>query len=155
WKTIHFAGHGFFVDPSKAQFLSGHYFETAGESRYFLQRHQLLLSGLVLAPAAKESDLPTILTAEEVGSLDLRDTDLVVLSACETGLGCSVGADGVLGLTRAFLTAGSRSVVSSLWKVDDAATSLLMEEFYRNLWERRLSKAQALRQAQLTVLTTA
>src|SRR5262249_28732345 len=103
WKTIHFAGHGFFVDPAKAHFLSGHYFETAGESRYFLQRHQLLLSGLVLAPTVGESDLPTILTAEEVGSVDLRETDLVVLSACETGLGCNVGTDGVLGLTRAFL----------------------------------------------------
>jgi CHAT domain-containing protein len=50
------------------------------------------------------------------------------------------------------LTCGSRSVVSSLWKVDDAATSLLMEEFYQNLWQRRLPKAEALRRAQLTVL---
>jgi CHAT domain-containing protein len=152
WRCVHFAGHGFFIDPDKARALAGH-IEALGQSTYFVQRNQLLLSSLVLAPDRSGSAGPTILTAEEVGSLDLRGTDLVVLSACETGLGCTAGSDGVIGLTRAFLTAGSRSVVSSLWKVDDAATSFLMQEFYRNLWERRYSsKSEALRQAQLTVL---
>ena len=154
WRCIHFAGHGFFVDPAKAQALAGHFAETLGHGTYFIQKNQLLMSGLVLAPAKDTPASPSILTAKDVGSLDLRGTDLVVLSACETGLGCSAGSDGVLGLTRAFLTAGSNSVISSLWKVDDAATSLLMEEFYRNLWERGQSKREALRNAQINVLKT-
>ncbi|MGO9601600.1 MAG: CHAT domain-containing protein [Isosphaeraceae bacterium] len=58
----------------------------------------------------------------------------------------------MLGLQRAFQAAGARAVVASLWKVDDAATSVLMEQFYGNLWSRKLPKLEALRQAQLTVL---
>ena len=155
WRCIHFAGHGYFVDPEKAQALSGHISETLGHSTYFIQKNQLLMSGLVLAPNPDPASAPSILTAKDVGSLDLRGTDLVVLSACETGLGCTAGSDGVLGLTRAFLTAGSSSVISSLWKVEDAATSLLMEEFYRNLWESGQPKRVALRNAQITVLNAA
>jgi CHAT domain-containing protein len=62
------------------------------------------------------------------------------------------GGEGVLGLQRAFHAAGARSLCVSLWSVSDAATSVLMEEFYANLWQKRLSRAEALRQAQLTVL---
>ena len=93
-----------------------------------------------------------ILTAEAIAGLDLRKLDLVVLSACETGLGDVAGGEGVMGLTRAFHIAAARSVVASLWQVNDAATKALMAEFYRNLWERNLSKLEALRQAQLTML---
>ena len=93
-----------------------------------------------------------ILTAEEVQSLDLRGTDLVVLSACETGLGKLEYGQGVMGLQRAFQTAGARAVVASLWKVDDAATTVLMEQIYTNLWSKKMPKLKALRQAQLTVL---
>jgi CHAT domain-containing protein len=87
-----------------------------------------------------------------VQALDLRGTELVVLSACETGLGAMEYGQGVLGLQRAFQAAGARAVVASLWKVDDAATSVLMERFYVNLWEKKLPKLEALRQAQLAVL---
>jgi CHAT domain-containing protein len=93
-----------------------------------------------------------ILTAEEVQSFDLRGTDLVVLSACETGLGHGEYGQGVMGLQRAFQAAGARAVVASLWRVDDAATTVLMEEFYTNLWSKKMPKLEALRQAQLTVL---
>ena len=93
-----------------------------------------------------------ILTAEEVQSLDLRGTDLVVLSACETGLGKGDYGQGVMGLQRAFQAAGARAVVASLWRVDDAATTVLMEQFYTNLWSKKMPKLEALRQAQLTVL---
>ena len=125
----------------------------------------LLHSGVALAGAARKTEdagpgargsLPDredgILTAEEVQSLDLRGTDLVVLSACETGLGRAEYGQGVMGLQRAFQAAGARAVVASLWKVDDAATTVLMEQFYTNLWSKKLPKLEALRQAQLTVL---
>jgi CHAT domain-containing protein len=92
------------------------------------------------------------LTAEEIADLDLRGVELAVLSACESGLGKLAGGEGVLGLQRAFQAAEARTLVTSLWKVDDAATSVLMEEFYHNLWQKKLPKLEALRQAQLTVL---
>lgn len=125
-------------------------------------RNPLLLSGIVLAganvPSATDGDgLPIgddeILTAEEVAELDLNATELVVLSACETGLGQRMaGGEGVFGLQRAFALAGARTTMSSLWKVDDAATRALMVEFYRNLWERKLGKLDALTAAQRKML---
>jgi hypothetical protein len=118
-----------------------------------------VLSGLVLAGAAfqpedddRPSESDSILTAEAVASLPLQDLELVVLSACETGLGAVAGGEGVFGLQRAFHMAGAHVVVASLWKVDDSATRHLMDEFYRNLWQRGLGKLQALRQAQLAIL---
>jgi CHAT domain-containing protein len=119
------------------------------------------LSGLAWAGAAgppKEASAASIdlgaalMTAEEVASLDLRGCELAVLSACETGLGRTAGGEGVLGLQRAFHQAGCRTVVVSLWKVDDATTRALMERFYENLWRSKLPPLQALRQAQLRVL---
>src|SRR5262249_55422500 len=62
------------------------------------------------------------------------------------------GNEGTLGLQRAFLTAGVESIVTSLWKVDDGATALLMEEFYKNLWQGKMTRLEALRQAQRTVM---
>ena len=84
--------------------------------------------------------------------MDLEGCELVVLSACETGLGRVAGGEGVMGLQRAFHMAGARSVVASLWRVDDAATLELMESFYRHLWSDGLPKVEALRRAQLDVL---
>ena len=100
------------------------------------------------APAREDG----ILTAEEVQALDLRGTELVVLSACETGLGALESARASWACSAPSRSAGARAVVASLWKVDDAATSVLMEQFYRNLWEQKLPKLEALRQAQLAVL---
>jgi CHAT domain-containing protein len=74
-----------------------------------------------------------------------------VLSACETGLGEAGGGEGVYGLERAFHVAGCKDVVASLWKVNDEATQALMALFYRNLWQKQLDPAEALRQAQLTL----
>ena len=75
-----------------------------------------------------------------------------MLSACQTGLGKEAAGEGMLGLQRAFAVAGCKSVVSSLWSVDDAATSVLMERFYLHLWEKKSSRIEALRQAQLDVM---
>jgi CHAT domain-containing protein len=76
---------------------------------------------------------------------------LAVLSACETGLGEEAGGEGVYGLQRACHVAGCEKVIASLWKVDDDATQALTALFYRNLWEKKLDPAEALRQAQLTL----
>src|SRR5262249_60987455 len=71
-----------------------------------------------------------------------------VLSACETGLGETAGGEGLLGLQRAFQVSGTRTVVASLWKVDDEWTRKLMERFYENLWQKKMGKLAALREGQ-------
>jgi len=108
-----------------------------GIRKRLLGNHPGLLSGLVCAgvnkPAPEGGD-DGLLTAEEVGCLDLSGVDLVVLSACETGLGESRSGEGLIGLRRAFHTAGARTVISALWQVKDRSTSELMQDFYQNLW---------------------
>ena len=104
-----------------------------------------LSSGLLLA---KDRENDGRLTVGELYDLHLP-ADLVTLSACETALGTVASGDDVVGFTRGFLYAGASSIVSSLWKVDDRATSILMQEFYRSL--QTSDKRSALRTAQLTV----
>jgi CHAT domain-containing protein/uncharacterized protein HemY len=102
---------------------------------------------IVLAPGTG-ADKDGLLSAGEIAAMKLQ-ADLVVLSACSTGKGDITG-DGVIGLSRSLFLAGVPTVVVSLWDVDDASTAQLMTEFYRNWQERKLDKAQALRQAMLT-----
>jgi CHAT domain-containing protein len=90
-----------------------------------------------------------VLTAKEISSLELSNVDLLVLSACQTGLG-DIQDDGVYGLQRGFKKAGVNTILMSLWKVDDDATQMLMSEFYRN-YASGLTKQQSLRQAQKAV----
>jgi tetratricopeptide (TPR) repeat protein len=151
--------HGFFLsDPgenrpntrSRSRALDGLFAD-----RELAMANPALRCGLVFA-GANWSTLGhgnAFLTALEASELDLRRVDLAVLSACETGRGQVTGGEGVLGLQRAFQLAGARTCVTSLWKVDDAATQALMKEFYANLWQRKLGKLEALRQAQLVMLT--
>jgi CHAT domain-containing protein len=111
-------------------------------------------SALALAGAddASEMEGDGLLTALEVQAMDLAEMDLAVLSACETALGEAREGEGVLGLQRAFQTAGVRSTITSLWRVHDEATRILMVEFYRNVWQKKLARGEALRQAQLAML---
>ncbi|MCZ8274204.1 MAG: CHAT domain-containing protein [Microcystis sp. LE19-4.1E] len=102
---------------------------------------------IALAPSGNDDGL---LTASEILNLKLN-AELVVLSACDTGRGRITG-DGVIGLSRSLITAGVPSIIVSLWSVPDAPTASLMTEFYRNWQEKKLDKAQALRQAMLTIM---
>jgi CHAT domain-containing protein len=92
------------------------------------------------------------LSAEEIMGMDLGLTRLVVLSACETGLGSIGSGEGVFGLQRALHISGVKSTIASGWKVDDRATQLLMTEMYHQMLDEGLSAADALHAAQLRVL---
>jgi len=105
-----------------------------------------LSSGLLLAAGGKGEGK---LKASEIFSLNLK-ADMVVLSACETGLGKVTNGDEIIGLTRAFIYAGAPSVVTTLWKVNDRASYELVQEFYTNL--KTAKKSEALRQAQLKIM---
>jgi CHAT domain-containing protein/tetratricopeptide (TPR) repeat protein len=111
----------------------------------------MLLCRLVLAGVNDKGE-EGYLSAEEIALLDLSGCELAVLSACETSAGRQAGWQGIQGLQRGFHQAGARHVLASLWSISDPATSVLMEEFYRLLWAKKLSPLQALRQAQLFVL---
>lgn len=88
------------------------------------------------------------LTAEEILELNLRNCDLIILSACDTGRGTEERGQGILGLRSAIMSAGAKTLIISLWHVDDEATRYLMTEFYKQLWLNHKSKAEALRLAQ-------
>lgn len=159
YSHLHLATHGFFAPPEVRSALAGDGKELSGLDHFGKNgasgAHPGLLSGLVFAGANKppspgQSD--GILTTLEVAELDLGKVDLVVLSACETGLGQVAAGEGILGLQRAFLVAGAKSVVASLWNVDGEATRKLMERFYEDHWQKKMSRADALRQAQLAML---
>jgi len=133
---IHLATHGFFLpDPEKKR-QEG--FAADARNAFTLADDPLLRSGIVLSGANRvwggqapiEGRDDGIVTAYEIAQLDLRKTDLVVLSACETALGDVKGSGGVFGLQRAFKLAGVKNMLLSLWKVPDAETAELMKYFY-------------------------
>jgi CHAT domain-containing protein len=157
WRQVHLATHGYFDQTGKTALAlaargAGEMAGLPAEEATPLTLDPLLGCGLVLSGANEDSERGT-LTALEVSNLDLRGCEVLVLSACETGLGKLEGGEGVLGLQGAFHLAGARTVVASLWGVSDPATSVLMDRFYGNLWgEKPMSRLEALRQAQLFVL---
>lgn len=134
-KILHIATHGFYlrsIESDDKLFLG---FENSA-----IRDNSLLRSGIILAGAGpstadslnKESENDGIVTAYEASLLNLSNTDLVVLSACQTGLGDEMGSEGVAGLQRSFTIAGAKNIIMSLWPVDDDATQQLMTEFYKN-----------------------
>ena len=162
---LHVATHGFFLGGDNKALAGSRALEfdaggaaapakapsEAAEPRW-VAGNPLLRSGLALAGANERVGRDDgILTALEVASMDLRGTELVVLSACETGLGEVDGGEGVYGLRRALAIAGARAQVMSLWKVDDAATRDLMVEFYKSL-AKGTGRGEALRAAQRALL---
>jgi CHAT domain-containing protein/Tfp pilus assembly protein PilF len=109
------------------------------------------LSGLVLSLVDEQGNRRNgFLDLEDIYNLNLP-VDLVVLSACETGLGKVISGEGLVGLTRGFMYAGASRVVASLWKVDDEATAELMERFYRGMLKEGKTPGAALREAQLAM----
>lgn len=150
---LHIATHGFFIaNPKEAKKIE--YFKKTTVI------NPMTCSGLALADAEtswlgqskRESTDDNILTASEVSELDLKNTQLVVLSACETGLG-GVSAEGVFGLQRGFKQAGVRTICASLWSVEDQSTAELMQNFYTYWLVGKLSKQEAMRKAMLTQKT--
>lgn len=152
---LHISTHGFYWTESEAKQFKNFRFlmlNRDNSSKYIedksLTRSGLLFSGAgtALQKGASSNLEDGILTAKELSSLDLGGVDLVVLSACQTGLG-EITGDGVFGLQRGFKKAGAKSLLMSLWKVDDKATQILMTRFYKNLIDGK-SKIDALREAQ-------
>ena len=153
-----FATHGFFADPTIQSVLQAdpdplNRLKREGLSP--LARNPLVLPGWPVGRRNGQStdmdSIPAgdrgILTAEAIAGLPLKNLDLAVLSACETGLGTVASGEGVFGLQRAFHLAGTRTVIASLWAVRDRATQVLMAELYKNLWEKSLPKLDAMRRA--------
>jgi CHAT domain-containing protein/Tfp pilus assembly protein PilF len=135
------------TSPELAQYRIVH-FATHG----LLDSQHPELSGLVLSLVDKQGrHKDGFLQLEDIYNLNLP-ADLVVLSACETGLGKEVNGEGLIGMTRGFMYAGATRVVSSLWKVDDFATAKLMQAFYASMERDGKRPAEALREAQLSLI---
>jgi CHAT domain-containing protein len=159
YRVLHVATHGFFLsDTCSASAAAG----TRGVGGLAGTRPQsaenpLLLSGLALSGANRRASATPdgddgVLTAEEVAGLDLSGVEWAVLSACDTGVGEVKAGEGVLGLRRAFQIAGARSVIMSLWSVDDQSTRAWMRALYEGRFERNRATADAVHEASLALL---
>jgi CHAT domain-containing protein len=149
---LHVASHGFFLSDQE---LTAEMKKRTGVVQDAAARENpLLRSGIALAGAnarVSGANDDGILTALEVAQLDLHGTELVVLSACNTGVGDVQNGEGVYGLRRALVLAGAQTQVTSLWKVSDEATRPLMVNFYKRLLKGE-GRSSALRHAQQEML---
>ena len=150
--------HGFFLEDIQKDHTADLIRRLGGGGAQKPFENPLLRSGLVLAGGNRvwtgqppvEGIEDGILTADEISQLNLINTRLVVLSACQTGLGEVQNSEGVFGLQRAFKLAGVESLIMSLWEVDDKATQIMMSAFYEN-WLGGKTKQEAFRIAQKAV----
>lgn len=158
-RVLHLATHGFFLPEKKSEEESDDGPDTgagAGLARLRKVSNPLLRSGIVLAGANRLGEESARgedgwVTAEEISLMDLRGTELVVLSACDTGLGDLKAGEGVFGLRRAFFFAGARTLVSSLFEVPDAQTREMMQTFYAGMKSGK-GKLDSLRDAQMAMI---
>jgi CHAT domain-containing protein len=159
-RFLHLATHGWFASEGSRSQLDA--LADRGSLEALRRAQQALmgfapetLCGLALSGANGGKDalgsVPGILTAEELASFDLRRCELAVLSACETNVGIRRAGQGVQSLQNALHAAGARTAITSLWKVDDAATRRLFELFYAKLWREGLGKQAALWQAKMAL----
>ncbi len=154
-RILHLATHGFFFPDPKT--VGTGQSALGSEPVFKISEQPMIRSGLLLAGAnhAWKTGKPLkpgmedgILTAYEISQMNLSNTELVVLSACETGLGDIQGNEGVYGLQRAFKIAGAKYLIMSLWQVPDKQTSLLMTTFYKKWLEDKMTIPEAFRAAQ-------
>lgn len=132
--VLHIATHGYYLSDIETE----NEFFLGFESKNF-KENSYLRSGILLAGAGPSSndslhihsENDGVLTAYDATLMDLAETELVVLSACQTGLGDNMGSQGVAGLQRAFAVAGAKNIIMSLWPVEDQSTQYMMSEFYR------------------------
>lgn len=162
-KVLHLATHGFFLGSGCSSALEatrgvGKVVAAGDAPPPLAGENPLLLSGLVLAGAnhrvaASADEEDGILTAEEIAALDLSGVEWAVLSACDTGLGQIKAGEGVFGLLRAFHVAGVKTLIMSLWSVEDNSARAWMRALYSARLIRRLDTAEAVREASLKVLS--
>ena len=150
-RVVHIATHGFFLSDEELKTTAAAEGKTANVNEDPMLRSGLFFAGADrvrqgVAPEAGVDD--GVLTAYEASQLNLEGTELVVLSACETGLGKELNVDGVFGLRRGLQEAGADAVMMSMWPVPDKETQELMSLFYAK-WLGGMEKPEALRQAQL------
>jgi CHAT domain-containing protein len=156
-RVLHLATHGFFLGGKCASALEADQKPNGEALASSPGESPLLLSGLALAganhrQAAGPDEDDGILTAEEIASLDLSGVEWAVLSACDTGVGEVKAGEGVLGLRRAFEVAGARTLVMSLWPVEDQMTRDWMGQLYRARLVHGLTTIDAVHQANLKTL---
>ena len=155
-RILHIATHGYFFEDPKSNTKQTVLSSSHTESVFKMSDHPMLRSGLIMAGGnaawqgkqTLEGREDGILTAYEISQMNLSNTELVVLSACETGLGDIQGSEGVYGLQRAFKIAGAKYLIMSLWQVPDKQTSLLMTTFYKKWLEDKMSIPDAFYAAQ-------
>jgi CHAT domain-containing protein len=152
-RVLHIATHGFFLKQENKPNMSL-FSKTHGQvEASFDQRLSsgLLFSGINQSIIEKSDEITGVVTSDEISRLDLSETELVVLSACETGLGVAKNAESPKSIGAAFQLAGAQNIIMSLWKVDDRVTQEFMTRFYEIWLNEKTSIREAFNRTQLEI----